>query len=323
MTLTQLRAFLTALELGTFTAAAEELEVTQASISELVVRLETELGAALFVRSSRRLIPTSAAGELAAHARRTLRAAEDAVSAVRSLTSLETGVATFGVLRNANYYGLSTLVQEFHALHPRVRIRMVGLNSYGVARSVDGGEVEAGLVILPVPFEELRYEPLLTDEVFFATTGPPPRGGLAELEDLVNAGMILYDAHSGWDDPTRRQLLDRAQRSGVRLEPMIEVEQADSALTLVAAGTGATMVSGSLVRAGRIPENVRIFPFRDPLLEKLALVSRDDAPVSLATRKITDLVRRLVVGPQVGQAGLRDASVGLAGGLPAHDGQPE
>ncbi|MFC7402927.1 LysR family transcriptional regulator [Citricoccus sp. GCM10030269] len=298
MTLTQLRAFLAALDKGTFTAAADELDVSQASISELIVRLESEIGAPLFVRASRRLVPTSAADELAVHARRTLRAAEDAVSAMRSITSLETGVATFGVSRNANFYGLANLVQEFHALHPGVRIRMVGLNSYAVAQSVNEGEAEAGLVILPVPFEGLRYEPLLTDEVFFATAGPRPSQGRAELEDLVEAGMVLYDAHSGWNDPTRRQLLDRAQGEGMRLEPIIEVEQADSALTLVSAGTGATIVSGSLVRAGRIPENVQVFPFREPLTETLALISRDDAPVSLATREIMDLTRRLVAGSQ-------------------------
>lgn len=297
MTLTQLRAFLTALDRGTFTAAAQELEVSQASISELIVRLEAELGASLFTRSSRRLIPTSAATELAAHARRTLRAAEDTVEAMRSLTSLESGVATFGAARNANLYGLTNLVQEFHALHPGVRIRMIGLNSYGVAQSVESGEVEAGIVVLPVPFENLRYEPLLTDEVLLATAGPQPRDGLAELEDLVDAGMVLYDAHSGWNDPTRRQLLDRAQGQGMRLEPIIEVEQVDSALALVSAHTGATVVSGSLARAGRIPDNVRVFPFREPLRETVALISRSDAPISRATREIMGVIRRLVVEP--------------------------
>lgn len=305
MTLVQLRAFLAAFDLGTFTAAARELGVSQASVSELIVRLEVELGVSLFVRSSRKLVPTSAADELAVHARRTLRAAEDAISAVRSLTSLEAGVATFGVSRNANYYGLSNLVQEFHAVYPGVKVRMVGLNSYEVAKSVDKGEIEAGFIVLPVPFEGLHIEPLLTDEVFYATAGPPPRAGLAELTDLVSEGLVLYDAHSGWNDPTRRQLLDRAHNLGMRLDPIIEVEQADSALSLVAAGTGATLVSGSLVRAGRVPENVQVFPFQAPLLEKLALVSREDASISQATREIMTLIRRLVVGPQLGRAGLR------------------
>ncbi|WP_313817443.1 LysR family transcriptional regulator [Citricoccus sp.] len=297
MTLTQLRAFLVALDHGTFTAAAQELQVSQASVSELIVRLESELDTSLFTRSSRRLVPTSAAEELAAHARRTIRAAEDTVEAMRSLTSLESGVATFGAARNAHLYGLTNLVQEFHTQHPGVRIRMIGLNSYGVAQSVNDGEVEAGLVVLPVPFENLRYEPLLTDEVLFATAGPRPRDGLADLHDLADAGMVLYDAHSGWNDPTRRQLLNRAQSQGMRLAPAIEVEQVDSALALVSAGMGATVVSGSLVRAGRLPANVEAYPFEDPLRESVALVSRNDAPISRATREIMAVIRRLIVEP--------------------------
>ncbi len=48
MTLTQIRAFLAAFEHRSFTAAARELDITQASISELVARLESEVGVKLF-----------------------------------------------------------------------------------------------------------------------------------------------------------------------------------------------------------------------------------------------------------------------------------
>ncbi|WP_342030306.1 LysR family transcriptional regulator, partial [Microbacterium sp. CFBP 8801] len=58
MTITQLTAFLAALETGSFPAAAVELDTTQASVSELVARLERELGVRLFTRGGRRLAPT-------------------------------------------------------------------------------------------------------------------------------------------------------------------------------------------------------------------------------------------------------------------------
>ena len=64
MTLNQLRAFLESQRLGSFTAAADELAIAQASVSELVRRLEDELGTQLFVRGSRRLSLTGAGQEL-------------------------------------------------------------------------------------------------------------------------------------------------------------------------------------------------------------------------------------------------------------------
>lgn len=91
--------------------------------------------------------------------------------------------------------------------------------------------------------------------------------------------------------------MDRAQEEGVPLEPLIEVEQVESALTLVAGGTGATIVSDSLRRAGRIPEGVRTRPFEPPFTETLALVTREDSVVSRATEEIMSLVRRSISGP--------------------------
>ena len=55
------------------------------------------------------------------------------------------------------------------------------------------------------------------------------------------APLILYDAHYGWSDPTRRQLQERAQRAGVQLEPVIEIEDMDAALELAASGLGDTI----------------------------------------------------------------------------------
>jgi DNA-binding transcriptional LysR family regulator len=297
ITLAQLRAFVQTLELGTFTAAADELGVTQASISELIFRLEEYLGASLFVRGGRRLVPTPAAIELQKHAWRALQATEDAQHAIRALNSLESGVATFGVPRNANYYGLSELVSTFHVAHPNVKVRMVGLNSHDVADAVSAGNLEAGLVVLPVMASGLDYTPLFEDEVLYATSGKPPEEGLATVNDLTNAGLVLYDAHSSWVDPTRRQLQERAQAQGILLDPIIEVEQVESALSLVAAGIGATIVSDSIRRKGKIPTDVNVYPFQENFTETIALITRSDFEVSRATQEIIRLVRKTIERP--------------------------
>lgn len=297
MTLAQLRAFICTFELGTFTRAADELNVSQASVSELVSRLEEQLETQLFVRGGRRMVPTAASVELQTYALRALQAAEDASHAMHALRSLEAGVVKFGVPRNANYYGLSSLVKTFHARHPKVRIQMVGVNSNDVAESVRSGQLEAGVVVLPVVSEGLKYEPLFQDEVLLATAHDDLVDESASTEDLASAGLVLYDAQSGWSDPTRRQLLDRAHQAGLPLEPLIEVEQVESALTLVANGTGTTIVSDSLRRAGRIPNGVHVYPFDPPFRETIALISREDGVVSRATTEMIALVREFIHGP--------------------------
>ena len=82
MTLNQLRAFLESASLGSFTAAAATLQVSQASVSELIRRLEDEHGVALFLRGRRRLVLTAAGQELLPHAQRAVAAATGAVTGV-------------------------------------------------------------------------------------------------------------------------------------------------------------------------------------------------------------------------------------------------
>ena len=76
ITLQQLQYFLSAVEHGSLSAAAEAHFIAQPSLSEQIRRLENQLGAALFVRTNRKLILTEAAQMLIPHAQRTLAAAE-------------------------------------------------------------------------------------------------------------------------------------------------------------------------------------------------------------------------------------------------------
>lgn len=295
VTITQLRAFLAALECGSFTAAAVELDTTQASISELVARLERELDVHLFTRGARRLTPTESALALRAHAQRAVGAIDHGVETVRALHALEGGTCTFGVLRNAAYYNLSDLVQRFHRQHPNVRVRLVGLNSALVAESIASGEIEAGLVVLPVEEAGLRISPLFRDEVLYASAGRSEERGPVTTAEVSAAKLVLYDAYAGWTDPTRRQLLERARLEGLGIDPAIEVEHVETALSLVASGSADTIVSRTIAESPSFPRGIRLTPFAEPLYDTIALVQRDGADLSPATRRFAELAERTLL----------------------------
>lgn len=303
MTLAQLKAFLTALELGSFTAAAVELDTTQASISELVARLERELGLKLFTRGPRRLVPTSAGLELREHAVQAVTAINNGLEAIHSLTSLEGGTCTFGVLRNAAYYDLADLVQRFHRKHPNVKVRLVGLNSALVAESVAAGEIEAGLVVLPVEEAGLSVKALFQDEVLFASASRSTEQGPVSIEEIAQSKLVLYDAYAGWSDPTRKQLLERARLRGLRIEPAIEVEHVETALNLSATGAADTIVSRTIAEGPSFPPALNVVPFAEPFYDTIALVSREGAYLSPATRRIAELAESTLLSKVADHAG--------------------
>lgn len=294
MTLGQLRAFLLAATAGSFTAAARELGITQPTISELVRKLEDEVGLPLFVRAGRRLALTAAGEELLPWARRVVEGADGARQALRALRGLEGGVASFGVLRNAPFYFLSDLVERFHAARPNVRIRLVGQNSVEVADAVRVGDLEAGLVVLPIPADGLDVRPLFRDEVLWASLDPARTSRPVTIEQAASAALILYDAHYGWTDPTRRQLADRALAAGVRLQPEIEVENVESALALVARGLGDTIVSRAVSQHASFPAGLRTTPFAEPLFDTIALVQRKDSTLSPGTAELARMAMRML-----------------------------
>ncbi|MGW5733630.1 MULTISPECIES: LysR family transcriptional regulator [Streptomyces] len=289
MTLNQLRAFVEAERLGSFTAAAQAMIIAQASASELVRRLEGELEAELFLRGSRTLTLTSAGRELLPYAQEAVAAADSGTRAVHSLGSLGGGTATFGVLRNADYYLLSNLVQMFHARYPAVRVRLVGQNSAETASAVAAGDIEAGLVILPIDDEGLAITPLMRDEVHYVSASAERTRAPVTIEEFSRAPLVLYDAHYGWKDPTRRQLAERAQLAGARIDPLIELEHVEAALKLAAAGVGDTIASRAVISSSSFPAGLRTAPFAEPLYDTIALVRRRGRPLSRATRELARL----------------------------------
>ncbi|MFE1646657.1 LysR family transcriptional regulator [Microbacterium sp. P01] len=295
MTLAQLKAFLAALQFGSFTAAAVELGATQASISELVARLERELGVRLFTRGPRRLTPTDAGIALREHAELAVSAIANGVETIAALHALEGGTCTFGVLRNAAYYDLSDLVQRFHQQHPNVKVRLVGLNSALVAESIAAGEIEAGLLVLPIDERGLRITPLFRDEVLYASTRRNARDGAVRIDEVARAKLVLYDAYAGWNDPTRRQLLERARLEGLTIDPAIEVEHVETALSLVATGAADTIVSRTIAESASFPPGVEVTPFAEPLFDTIALVQREGAYLSPATRRLAELAERTLL----------------------------
>jgi DNA-binding transcriptional LysR family regulator len=293
LTLQQLTYFLAAADRGSFSAAAQALNMAQPSLSEQVRRLEAELGVALFARVGRGLELTEAGRLLRPRAERTLAAAREAAESVREVRDLAGGTVAFGTFGGAHHYLLGGLVQDFRARHPRVRVRVVGQNSVEVADAVREGHLEAGLVALPIDDHGLALQPAFREEFLYVSADPDRVREPIRVERLADASLILYDARWAAGDPTRRTLRERAQAAGVTLEPDIEVEYMTAALDLAARGLGDT-VAPRFVLSLRFARRLHGVPFDPPLDHGFAFITRRDAHLSPATREFIALAERRV-----------------------------
>jgi LysR family cyn operon transcriptional activator len=292
MTLQQLTYFLAAAEYGSFTAAADVLRLARPSVSEQIANLEGELGIALFVRAGRRLELTDAGQLLRPEAERTLAAAGDAADVVRRARTLTGGTASLGTFSTAHHLLLPGLVEDFARRHPQVAIRVVGANSSELADAVRAGRIEAGLVALPIDDDGLEVGAAVAQfEVVYASTQHDRLSSSMTVEQLAESVLVMPEARWGDEDPTRRQLAERAQRAGVTIKPRIEVQHANATLELAARGLGDTVVTRALLDTLGYRDRLASVPLDPPLHETFAFIQRRNARPSPATRALMALTQ--------------------------------
>ena len=288
MTLQQLSYFLAAADHGSFSAAANALLLAQPSLSEQIRRLEAELGVPLFVRACRGIELTDAGRLFRPHAERTLAEAQAARESVREVRELTGGTVAFGFFGGAHHSLLGGVVREFRRRYPAVRLRAIGQNSAEVADAVRDGHLEAGVVILPVDDRGLEVRPVRSEPLLYISADLERVREPMTIERLASAPLILYDARWAAQDPARRQLRERAQRAGVMLEPVIEVEYMTAALDLTARRLGDTIGLRSLLAGRRLHTTT----FEAPIEETFAVIMRRGGHLSPGTRAFLGLVEQ-------------------------------
>ena len=233
---------------GSFTAAAAELGLAQQSVSEQVRLLERACGVALFIRVGRGLRPTEAAGALAPHAERALAASEQAVAAARAVRDIVAGTVRLGVFGTMRYYVGADLVASSLKRYPDLRVQIVGQNSAATIELIRSGDVEAGIVALPVDDAQLAVRPVFRDEILYVSADRSRLTGPVTAEQLAKARLVLPYASWAEADTTRRALAARVQATGVALRPVADVDDVETALDIAGRGLADTVANRGLLQ---------------------------------------------------------------------------
>ncbi len=213
---------------------------------------------------------------------------------MREVRDITGGTVAFGTFGSAHHYLLAGLLQDFRTQYPHVRVRAIGQNSAEVADAVRDGQLEAGLVALPIDDRGLDVQPAMREEVLYISADPERLKEPMTIERLAESPLILFDARFGADDPMRTQLRERAQSAGVKLEPQIEVEYVTAALELAARGLGDTVTSQQMIRSRGLARKLGGVPFDPPLYDTFAFITRRNAHLSPATREFMRLAEKRV-----------------------------
>ncbi|MFE7718086.1 LysR family transcriptional regulator [Nocardia rhizosphaerihabitans] len=149
MELQQMRYVLAVAETNSFTRAAERCLVVQSALSHQIARLERELGAKLFERTSRRVRLTAAGAAFLPAARQCLDAAERAAAEVAAAVGEVRGRLAVGLIPTVAAVDLPAALREFRARYPHVRISLRVGASEDLADQVEQGTLDVAFLGLP------------------------------------------------------------------------------------------------------------------------------------------------------------------------------
>jgi DNA-binding transcriptional LysR family regulator len=246
--LPHLSTFVRAAELGSFTAAAASLGVTQAAVSQRIAALERELRVSLFDRRAGRITLTESGERLYALARRILGLHEEARESLGGLHPSIAGDLPIAASSVPGECYLPALLSSFRERFPEVHVRASVGDSSSVTREVMKGLAALGLVGQKAEKSGLESEPIGTDTLVLILAPDHPLSGRKSisLAVLAREPLIIREPGSG----TRCALRKGLERAGSSLDAMtISLEMGSNAAIkdAVRRGLGASFVSRSTV----------------------------------------------------------------------------
>jgi DNA-binding transcriptional LysR family regulator len=286
MELRQLEHFVAVAEERHFTRAAQNLAISQSGLSASIRALETELGAPLFVRSTRRVELTAAGTALLADSLRTLASAAAAQNAVAAVRGLLRGTLSVGAEQCVGPVDIPTELARFRTSNAGVDIRLRFAGSSELVDGVATGQTDVALVVDCGPaMQGVRLVPLATDELIVLShpdRGFPTKG--FDIAELRNETIVGFQP--GWGC---RILAERAfATAGVNYRPSMEGNDVHSLLDLVGHGLGVAVVPAPFGR--KRPERLRATTFAGDVPRSISALAVAEEPSPAATAFLDQLV---------------------------------
>ena len=290
LNLDQLQALVEVVELGSISAAAKRLNLTQPAVSLQIRELEGRLGMPLLRREGRQATPTSAGRELADHAKDIFDTTRRALTVVSRHKDGSLGRVQIGSGNAALRYLLLPVLKRLRAEHAAIELAVSTGSTPEIAERLSRNAIDLGFTGLPVDgglFEAAYVRDMSMVAIL------PARG--VDLPTVVTPHDI-----EGWPlivMPERSNLAQLARdwlrAGGVEMRPAMEIDNIGVIKQLVAAGLGVALVPEVALTLDDPVAGLSSRPLDPPLALRLGLIQRRNAPDDPALRIVRDAIMTL------------------------------
>lgn len=290
----QLRQFLAVAETLHFGQAAERLGMAQPHLSRAIRKLETEVGARLFLRTSRKVQLTHAGEVLREEALDLIHGEQRAAALTRQATQENAAALRIAFVSAALYHLLPGMLRQLRAIRPGARIELREASTEEQMELLSRGDIDLGLGHLPVVTRGRIIREVLVKDRFDALLPADHRMAgqpVITFGQLSANPFVLFPEEQG--PALYAAIRDQCRLVGRSLQVAETASRLHSQCALVAAGLGvgiAPTQSQSLSVAGTVRVPIKPYP---PTLELALALFRDGRRSSPLLDECVSLLRLL------------------------------
>ncbi|MBF9263677.1 LysR family transcriptional regulator [Paracidovorax cattleyae] len=291
MNIESVRLLLEVADSGSINKVAARRQTAQSHISRQVSEFEKQLGAALFVRTGRGVVPTDAGRNALPRLRRWLHETEALSESLRTEAGTLSGEVRLGIIPSAAHHLMPCVFQRLRQEHPGIRLNVVEAQGTELNAMLDSGSVDMAIVFRFQPPRGSEEKVLAVAHTFLVSAPGDPLTALPGIDfrRLQGLPLVLPRRPSQW-----RTALDETARSqGFRLDAVVEADSLTLQKELVTSTKGLYTVLGPYsIAQERASGRLQASRLLEPDLSRLVtLAFPRQGKSSPASRCVADMIK--------------------------------
>jgi|TARA_B110000014_G_C20111512_1_gene585684 DNA-binding transcriptional LysR family regulator len=269
---------------GSVTKAAQDLNVTQPSISKILSQSESDLGIKLFERLNKKMIPTQEAKILFPYAQKVHNNLSNFKKVSSNLVEKPQGDLNIAATHALGIDYLPEAISKFSALNSKATFETVTLHYEEIIKQVLELKVDVGIVYDPVQHDDLINQPIINGKfVVIAPQSFFPNKTVVNINDIKTQPFIKITDKVGPRGPLGSKLEEYLLKNSLNLNPTFNTETYQVALALVSKGMGITITDKISAESSSHP-NIKILDLKPDLEFSLEIVYSKSNPLSLINK---------------------------------------
>jgi len=277
-------AFITTVECGSFTKAADRLHYSQSGISRMIGDLEKEWKLSLLERDRSGVSPTSAGQLLLPYARDMVNVYRNLQMQVDELNGLKSGMIRIGTFSSVATHWLPNIIRKFQKNYPNIDYELLMGDYEEIEKWVQEGRVDCGFTRLPVS-SDLETIFLEQDSymAILPKNHPQSDAEVFPVSEFEKEPFLLLEHGQ------KEEVSEYFDHLGIVPKTHFTTWDDYAIMSMVESGLGISILPNLILR--RIPYKIKAIPLSEPLVRNIGVILKNSRTASLATKTFLDYLK--------------------------------